>query len=377
MSFGFAEEHEFLRSEIERFLRTRAPLERVRQIARTPGGHAPELWTEMAELGWTGLLIPEPHGGAGLDWAHAAVLLECTGRGLLPAPLLSTLVASWAIREHGSAEQKERWLPRLARGESIATLALFESLQCFDSADVQTRARRDGDATRLSGDKAFVHDVGSADLFVVAAQGESGLVLALVERGAAGVETLPHSTLDATKRMGTLRLREARIESTALLSSPPQSRAHLARILDAAAVGCAAEMVGAADAALALTVSYAKQREQFGQPIGRFQGVKHPLAELYVDVETAKSLVTDAAWALDHAPGEVPRSAAMAKAWATDAFARVGVESIQLHGAIGYTAEYDAQLYYKRSKWARPAFGDAHHHYERVAELGGLTWISN
>jgi alkylation response protein AidB-like acyl-CoA dehydrogenase len=378
VSIGFTEEHEFLRGEIERFLRERAPLERVRQIARTPAGYAPELWAEMAELGWTGLLIPEEHGGAGLDWAHAAVLLESTGRGLLPSPLLSTLLASWAIRERGSAAQQQHWLPRLARGRSIATLALFESLQCFGSADVQTRARRESDGSyRLSGDKTFVHDVGSADLFVVAAQSEAGMLLALVERGASGVEARPHPTLDATKRMGTLHLDEARVEPGALLSAPPQARAHLARILDAAAVGCAAEMVGAAAAALALTVDYAKQREQFGQPIGRFQGVKHPLAEMYVDVETARSLVTDAAWALDGAPAELPRAAAMAKAYATEAFARVGLETIQLHGAIGYTAEYDAQLYYKRSKWARPAFGDASHHYERVAELGGLTWISS
>jgi alkylation response protein AidB-like acyl-CoA dehydrogenase len=374
VGFGFGEEHEFFRAEVERFLRERAPMERVRQIAKTESGHAPELWREMAELGWPGLLIPEVHGGAGLDWAHAALLLECTGRGLLPSPLLSTLVASFTLRELASDEQQTRALPRLASGESTATLALLETVQDFDVAHLQTRARRDGADLVISGEKAFVHDAGVADSFIVSAAGDAGPLLVLVERAAARVEIVPHRTLDATKRMGTLRLNETRVASDAVLSSGPETGARITRILDAAAVACAAEMVGAADAALALTVGYAKTREQFGQPIGKFQGVKHPLAECYVDVETAKSLVYDGAWALDHAPDAVARAAAMAKAYTSEAFARVGVETIQLHGAIGYTAEYDAQLYFKRSKWARPAYGDANHHYERVARLGGLGW---
>jgi alkylation response protein AidB-like acyl-CoA dehydrogenase len=172
--------------------------------------------------------------------------------------------------------------------------------------------------------------------------------------------------------MGTLRLCGARVAADAVLVEPPRAGAAWARLLDAGAALCAAEMVGAAAAVHALTVRYAQQRQQFGQPIGRFQGVKHPLAEMHVDIETARSLVYHAAWALDSAPEDVPRAASMAKAYATEAFVRVGVDSLQLHGAIGYTAEYDAQLYFKRSKWARPAFGDANHHYERVAALGGL-----
>ena len=145
-----------------------------------------------------------------------------------------------------------------------------------------------------------------------------------------------------------------------------------ARILDRATVAVTAEGVGAAEATVALCVKYAKERVQFDSPIGRYQGVKHPLAEMHVDVESFKSLLYYAAWALDESPAEVPRSASLAKAYASDAFARIGIDGVQLHGAVGYTAEYDIQLYLKRSKWARPAFGDADFHYERVAALGGL-----
>ena len=156
-----------------------------------------------------------------------------------------------------------------------------------------------------------------------------------------------------------------------LVAAPDSARA-FERLLDMGAVAVAAEAVGAASAALALTVDYAKTRKQFGHPIGKFQGVKHPLAEMHVELETAKSLVYFAGWALSASPEQVPQAASMAKAQASDAFARIGVDAIQLHGAIGYTDEYDAQLYLKRSKWARPQYGDADYHYDRLARLRGL-----
>jgi alkylation response protein AidB-like acyl-CoA dehydrogenase len=172
--------------------------------------------------------------------------------------------------------------------------------------------------------------------------------------------------------MGTLRLSGVRLGRKAVLAAAAQGEAALARLLDAGALAIAAEAVGAAQAVHELTVEYAKVRRQFGVQIGKFQGVKHPLAEMHVEIETAKSLVYYAAWAADCAPLQLPRAASMAKAYVSDAFARIGIDAIQLHGAIGYTEEYDAQLYLKRSKWVRPQFGDADHHYERIARLGGL-----
>jgi alkylation response protein AidB-like acyl-CoA dehydrogenase len=372
MNFGFTEEQELLRAAARKLMQERSPLSEVRKVARTKPGYDPALWEELAKAGFLGLLVPERHGGAGLGFVDVVVLLEATGQGLLPSPLASTLLASAALVEYGSAEQQAAFLPRIARGELIATLALLERGQVIGAAGVQARVRREGDAQLLDGEKTFVHDAGSAGLFVVAARDERGVALYLVERGQPGVEAESHTLIDATKRMGTLKLSGVRLGREAVLAAPPNGEAALARLLDAGAVAIAAEAVGAAQSAHELTVEYAKVRRQFGVQIGKFQGVKHPLAEMYVEIETAKSLVYYAAWVADAARSELPRAASMAKAYISDAFARIGIDAIQLHGAIGYTEEYDAQLYIKRSKWVRPQFGDADHHYERIAQLGGL-----
>jgi len=163
-----------------------------------------------------------------------------------------------------------------------------------------------------------------------------------------------------------------RLPPDAILGGDGQAGATIARLQDLGAAATAAEMVGAAEAALQLTVSYAGERVQFGQPIGAFQGVKHPLAEMYVDLESFRSLVYYAAWCLDEGAEDASLATSRAKAYASEAFARIGLDAIQLHGGIAYTWEYDAQLYLKRAKWARPMFGDADYHYERIASLGGL-----
>jgi alkylation response protein AidB-like acyl-CoA dehydrogenase len=372
MNFGFTDEQEMLGAEARKLLQLRSPMAEVRRVARTSQGYDPGLWQQLAALGWIGLLVPERYGGAGLGWVDVVVLLEATGRGLLPAPLLSTVLASSALVENGDAAQHARWLPRIARGELIAALALLERDRCLGAEGICARAVSSGEGYVLDGEKAFVHDAGSAALFVVAARDERGVGLFLVERGQPGVEAASHPLIDTTKRMGTVRLSAVQIGREAVLVPPPRAEAVLGRLLDAGAVATAAEAIGAAQAVHELTVEYAKVRHQFGVPIGKFQGVKHPLAEMHVEIETAKSLVYYAAWALEHGPAELPRAASMAKAYISDAFARTGIDAIQLHGAIGYTEEYDAQLYLKRSKWVRPQFGDADYHYERIARLGGL-----
>lgn len=373
MNFGFTEEQELLRGEVEKFVQAHSPMKEVRRAARSELGYDDGTWRRMAELGWLGLLVPETHGGAGLSWVDVIVLLEATGRALLPSPLLATVLASAALVEHGNEAQRARFLPAIARGETIATLALLERGQRLGADGVSLRAQVDGGGYRLDGEKAFVADAGSAGLFVVAARAQAGVGLFLVERDQPGVAARSAPLIDTTKRMGTLVLSGASVSPDAVLVAPgPGAEAALVRLLDAGAVAVAAEMVGAAEAAHAITVEYAKTRRQFGELIGRFQAVKHPLAEMYVELESARSLVYFAAWALSAAPAEVPRAASMAKAYASDAFARIGIDAIQLHGAIGYTDEYDAQLYLKRSKWARPQFGDADYHYDRVTALGGL-----
>jgi len=372
MNFGFTQEQELLRASAQKLLQDRGGLPDVRRAAATADGYDPSLWRELAALGWLGLLLPERHGGVALSWVDVIVLLEVTGGGLLPSPLLSTVLAGAALAEHGDEAQKARFLPAIARGELIATLALFERDQQLAPDAVQLRAQSVGAGYVLDGEKAFVHDAGSAGLFLVAARRDDGVGLFLVERSSAGVEARSEPLIDTTKRMGTLRLSGVHVAADAVLLAPPRAAAALGILLDAGAVATAAEAVGAAAAVHALTVEYAKTRQQFGAPIGKFQGVKHPLAEMHVQIETARSLVYYAAWALDSARDELPRAASMAKAYTSEAFTRVGIDAIQLHGAIGYTEEYAAQLYLKRSKWVRPQFGDAEHHYERIARLGGV-----
>jgi alkylation response protein AidB-like acyl-CoA dehydrogenase len=347
-------------------------VEQVRKIAASPAGYSAQLWQRTAELGWSGLTIPETYGGAGLGRVDLVVLLEETGRALHPSPLLATTLAASAILDAGSDAQKQRWLPSLANGSKIGSVALLEAGDGFGAEAVAAVAQREGDGFVLHGEKRFVPDADSAHLFVVACRlGRTAEEVALVvlERGASGLASENLPCIDETKRVGRLRLDGVRVANDAVLAAKPGAAA-FARLLDCGAAFVAAEMLGAAEAALALTVQYAKERVQFGSPIGRYQGVKHPLAEIHVDVESAKSLLYYAAWALDESPTEAPRAVSMAKAYATEAFSRLGLDVVQLHGGIGYTWEYDAQLYLKRSKWARPTFGDAAYHYARVATLG-------
>jgi len=375
MNFGFSEEQELLRAEVRRFLDQNAPMERVRELSEAGRGHDPALWARMAELGWVGLTMPELHGGVGLDLETLIVVLEETGRTLFPSPLVSTVMAAKAIERFGSAEQQARWLPALADGSSIGTFAFLERGDSLSPAGVEARAKLDGEDLIVSGEKLFVTDAGSADLFVVAVRTGSdpeAISLVVVDRETGGVEAQDFEGMDLTKKIGRLTLTDARVGADRVLGEPGAGWSAAEWLLDLGAALVTAEAVGAAEAALQITTDFAKERIQFGQPIGRFQGVKHPLSEIYVDVESFRSLVYYAIWALDQDADDARVAVSRAKAYCADAFAQAGILGVQLHGGVGYTWEYDIQLYLKRSKWVRPMFGDADHHYERIARLGDL-----
>ena len=379
MNFGFTEEQEMLRAEVRKFLDEKCPMLEVRRIAESDLGYCPELWKEMAELGWLGLVIPESCGGVELGWIDLVVLLEEIGRSLLPSPILGSTLAALAIIENGSREQQERWLPAIAQGESLFSVALVERSDQLGPEGVALEGRRTGDVTLLTGEKWFVPDAAVATHFVLSyrsGENPEDVGLAVIESGAAGLEAEALSCIDSTKCLGKIALDGVRVDDDALLRGASDGGAAgwsaVSRLLDCAAAAVVAEAIGAAEAAHALTVEYAKQRVQFGSLIGRFQGVKHPLAEMYVDIESFKSILYYAAWCLDENPEEAPQYVSMAKAYASDAFTRIGVDCVELHGAQGYTWEYDSQLYLKRSKWVKAMFGDSDHHYERVTTLGGL-----
>ena len=365
MNFGFTEEQELLRDQVWRFMQQDCPMTEVRRIAASPNGFSKALWQRMGELGWLGLVIPEQYGGLGLRWVDLVVLLDETGRGLCPLPLVSHHLAATAIVAGGTEAQKQCWLPKLAHGEIVATLGLYDDPSWIEPRAVRLEAR----GGTVSGNKPFVADAPAADLLVLACRSADGLALGLIDRATTGVTVAKEPSMDTTKPTGTVTLDGVVLDADRTM---PLDDAFLARLTDCGAVAVTAEMVGAAEAGLALTMAYARTRVQFGAPIGRYQGVKHRLADMFVDVESFKSLLYYAAWTVDDAPAELPRAASLAKAYASDAFAKIGIDVVGLHGAIGFTAEYDAQLFLKRSKWARPAWGDSDYHYERVAALRGL-----
>jgi alkylation response protein AidB-like acyl-CoA dehydrogenase len=359
---------------VRKFLDESCPLEQVRKI--TENGNGPgfsrDLWQRIAELGWLGLTIPELHGGVGLGWVDLVVVLEETGRSLFPSPLVSTTLAAHAIRRFGSARQQAAWLPALADGSAIGTVALLEEDGAPAPDGVRLAGRAAGKSLTLTGEKLFVGDAAAADLIVVAfRRGKSKETgLAVIERGTKGLAAKDLPGIDLTKRLGRVSLDAVKIGRDAVL--PKGNAAAISHLLDVGALAVTAEAVGAAEAALRLTVDYAKQRIQFGRPIGTFQAVKHPLAEAYVDTQSFQSLVYYAAWCVDQEHKDLPLAVSRAKAYASEALPKLGIDVIQLHGGIGYTWEYDAHLYLKRAKWLRPAFGDADWHYERVAAFGGL-----
>lgn len=367
MNFGFTEEQEQLREQVRRFMRDACAMPRVRAIMATETGFDAGLWRQVAELGWLGLTIPVEHGGLGLKWVDLTVVLEETARGLSPLPIVSQVLAAAAINRLASSPQQAAWLPALADGSAIATLALFDEPNWISPDAITLPATPVADGYRINGRKNFVADAPAASQFLLAVRTPTGLGLAHVSRDQVTVK--PEPGMDRTKPTGSVLLDQVQVARADVLAL---ESADLDWLINLGAVAVTAEMVGAADAALAMTSDYARNRIQFGKPIGQYQGVKHRLADMFVDVESLRSLLYYAAWCADDAPEELARAISLAKGYGADAFARLGIDGVGLHGAIGFTAEYDIQLYLKRSKWARPMFGDSDWHLDRVARLGGL-----
>ena len=343
MNFGFTEEQNLLKEQVQRFMKEACPMTRVREITTNETSFDQALWQQAAELGWLGLTIPENHGGLGLKWIDLIVVLEAAAEGLCPLPIASHALASTAILHCASEDQKSRWLPAMASGEAGVTIGLSDEANWIAAEAVTAKATVDGDKGTLHGKKPFVNDALAANYMLLAVQGPDGLALAAV--GTDQVKVTAQPTIDSTKPMASV---------------------------DIDGVATAAEMVGAGAAILEMTSGYAKDRIQFGKPIGQYQGVKHRLADMFVDLESYRSLCYFAAWAVDDSPQELAKAVSMAKGYASDAFAQIGIDGVGLHGAIGFTADYDAQQYLKRSKWARPMYGDSDYHMDRIATLGGL-----
>ncbi len=378
MDFGFSEEQEMLRKSARDFLAKESPMTYVRQMMEDERGFRDEQWQQMAGLGWMGLILPEEHGGAGLDFVDLIVVLEEMGRVVLPGPFFSTVVLGGvALLEGASAAQRKELLPKLAAGKLRVTLAQLEPSARWDAEGIALEARPAGGGYKLSGTKLFVPDAHTADLLIVAGRapgstGAEGVSLFLVDAKAPGVTTTLLKTMDQTRKLCEVALRDVSVPAERVLGPAGQGWKLLERVTDRGKVGLCAEMCGGAQKVLEMSVDYAKVREQFGRPIGSFQAIQHKCANMLVEVESSKSATYYAAWAVANDVPEGPLAAAMAKAYCSDAYRHTAGEGIQIHGGIGFTWEHDMHIYFKRAKSSEVTFGDATWNREIVAQLIGL-----
>jgi len=376
MDFGFSEEQEMLRQSARDFLAKESPMTYVRRMMEDDRGFTDEQWSKMADLGWMGLILPEQHGGSGLDFVDMVVVLEEMGRVVLPGPFFSTVILGGvALLEGGTEAQKKDLLPKLAAGKLRVTLAQLEPNARWDADGIQLAAKKDGSGWKLSGTKLFVPDAHTADLLIVAARttpgsrGADGISLFLVDANAPGVSTSLLKTMDQTRKLCEVTLSDVAVGSDRLLGAVGQGWKLLERVVDRGKVGICAEMCGGAQKVLEMSVEYAKVREQFGKPIGSFQAIQHKCANMLVEVESSKSATYYAAWAVANDVPEAPLAAAMAKAYTSDAYRHTAGEGIQIHGGIGFTWEHDMHIYFKRAKSSEVTFGDATWNRELVAQL--------
>jgi alkylation response protein AidB-like acyl-CoA dehydrogenase len=357
VDFGLSEEQELLQATVRQFAERECPPAVRRRQFESPEDQSLELWRGLVDLGVSGLAVPEAHGGAGLGLLELALAAEALGHAALPGPFLGHALAGLAVSLGGSEAQQRTWLPRLASGECLGTIAFPEP----DGASQPEAwsAKANGAA---SGVKSLVPAAAQADLFVV---GVAGPGLALVERRAAGVSVEPVAGADRTRRVGRLVLEGAACEPLARCAEAAS------RVRDAALVLLAADALGGAARCVETSVEYAKTREQFGVTIGHFQALKHQLADMALAVEPSRALVWYAAHAFDAIPAEAPRAAALAKAHLTDVYLEVARATVEAHGGIGFTWESDVQIWYKRAMFDRAFLGTPAVHRERAARLAG------
>jgi len=348
MNFDFSDEQKQLRDEARKFLTEKCPPKAVRAVLDGKAAYDRELWQGLAEMGFLGVAIPESYGGAGAGHLELCVIAEEMGRALAPVPFSSTVyLAAEALLIAGSEAQKQKWLPKIAKGEAIGTLALFEGKGNPSPQAIKLAAS--GNA--LTGVKMPVADGAIADFAVVAARtGSSGrdneISLFIVELKSEGVETKSLSNIDPTRGQAEITLKNAKAEP---LGRTGDGWSILTQVLDRAAVLMAFEQVGGADRALEMGRDYALDRIAFGRPIGSFQAVKHMLADMYVSATLARSNSYYGAWALSTNSSELPEAAAAARISATQAFQHCAKNNIQVHGGMGFTWEFDCHMFYRRA----------------------------
>jgi alkylation response protein AidB-like acyl-CoA dehydrogenase len=367
-----SEEHTELRATLRRFFQSRSPEAAVRKAVDSESGYDVELWRQMADqLGLPGLGLPEIYGGSGFGELETTIVFEELGRALVPSPFFPTVaLAAELLIAIGDEDANARYLPPIARGELIATVAIAEpdgSWHCPDTSDVVAAER--GGQWRLSGEKSVVLSADTAGLVLVAVVADGATSVYAVDPASAGVSTVALTPLDLTRRQSKVRFDEA---PATLIGGHGEAAGPLASTLDHAALALAAEQTAAAGHLMQLCVDYAKMRNQFGRPIGAFQAIKHKLADMAFDVERMDSVVRHAATAAASRSPEFSVIASTAKVFCSEAFFRVAAEAIQVHGGIGFTWEHQAHLYFRRAKSSEYLLGSPVTHREKLLQKLGV-----
>ncbi len=378
MALVLNEEEVMLRDAAKGFLSEKAPVSALRKLRdnNDPLGWSRELWAQMAEMGWAGILVPEEYGGIDYGMVGAGLIAEEMGRNLTASPFISTaLMAVTALRE-GTDEQKEKWLPGIAEGKTIIAMAVDEGVK-HDPAKTALSAVAHGNGYRLNGEKSYIIDGFDADALIVAARtsgevgDEAGISLFIVEKDAAGLSSSRTKLLDS-RNYAHSEFKDVDVAGDALIGTLDDGFALLERVLNVGRAGLAAEMLGASEQSFEITMDYIKERKQFDTHVGAFQGLQHRSAHLYSEIELVKSAVLKALQMFNEAPEMAGAGAALAKAKAGEVAILAANEAVQMHGGIGMTDEYDIGFYMKRVRAAQELLGDYAFQANRLAILRGF-----
>ncbi len=377
MDLDFTEEQDMLRNSARDFLSTECDKATVRKIEESDEGYSPEIWSKMAELGWQGLMIPEEYDGMGMGLMDLVVIFEEIGRNVLPSPFLATVVLGTSpIVEAGTEEQKKELLPKVVTGEAILTLALTEPSVGYSADCVELKAEGKGDIFVLNGTKLFVEFASASDYMVVVARTKSGgnpedgITLFLVDSKSPGIKIEPFVTTGMDKQCEVV-FDNVSVPGASIIGKLDKGWPIVAKTLENATVAKCAEMVGGMQAVLDMSVAYAKERVQYGRPIGSYQAIQHMLADMFIRVIMSKNILYEAAWMVSEglpAAGKL----ATAKGFCNEAYKKVTVDGVEVHGAIGTTRDHDMGLYYRRAIVADSTFGDTESQREAVAIQLGL-----
>ena len=372
MDLALTETEEMLKTMARDFLTAECPNKFVREMEKDSKGFTPELWKKIADVGWLGLPFPEKYGGSGASFLELCILIEETGRACLPGPFFSTVIlAGLTLMESGTEEQKQLYLPQIAQGKMVATVAITEPSASYKASALTMKAVKKGNQYILNGTKSFVPDANSADIILCVARtdesadSKKGLTVFIVPGNASGLKVTVHNTI-ASDKLCDVQFTDVAIDATHVIGKPGEGWDIVKKIMQRGAVGKCSEMVGGIQKVLEMTVDYVKQRIQFNRPIGSFQVIHHYCASMLTDVDSSRFVTYQAAWKLSKGL-PCDKEISMAKAWTSEAYRRTTALALQTHGAIGFTMDHDMQFYYRRAKAAEVTFGDIRYHREAIA----------